>query len=181
MSKYITLALSLLLSHSVMSQTGTLDLDTERSQVSFHVTHLGVLSVDGTFTSFQGSCVFDQDQLLEISGAIAVSSIDTQDQERNKTLLSEPYLDPAQYPLITFTSQSIVEAPDGQLTLSGELSVKSFKGPIAFQATVTTNQSGQVILDATPTLSREYLGLHFGAMDALIGDEITTIIRLVFH
>jgi len=101
------------------------EIDKEHTNFYFSVDHV-YAKVHGRFTDFNGSLLFDADNLKDskISFEIKVKSVDTGISKRDKHLLSDDFLDAAKYPLITFVSTSITKAEGNTYTVNGKLTIK---------------------------------------------------------
>jgi polyisoprenoid-binding protein YceI len=101
------------------------EIDKEHTNFYFSVKHI-YAEVHGRFTDFKGSFVFNPDNVEEskFSFEIKVKSIDTGLRKRDRHLLSEDFLDAAQYPLITFNSSSISKADQNVYNVKGLLTIK---------------------------------------------------------
>ena len=100
------LALSLvILAAAGIATAGTYTIDQAHSDVSFKVRHL-VSKTSGQFTEFDGTIVADFDDLdaSSVAFTIKVASIDPQNDDRDKHLRSEDFVDAETYPESTFTS-----------------------------------------------------------------------------
>ncbi len=160
------------------AQVRTFEIDPGSSDISFEVTHLGFLTVEGSFLEFSGKCISNGDSLLSLEGKIKVISINTNDEARDASLKSEGYLDIENFPLITFSSTEITDSAESQL-VTGQLKIKDqvrvLKMPLYFNL---SEDGKSCSIEATTTISREDFELDFGAMDALVGDEVRMMIMV---
>lgn len=150
-------------------QTDTLVIDSKASQVAFTIKHLGVLNVDGKFGRFDGSITFKKGKPQYIESIIDVASIGTNDSVRDRTIVSEGYLDAESFPLISFVSKAISEN-----TIIGVLRIKNVEKQIEMLYSIDENS----FLIISTTLSRAKFKLDFGAMNGLIGDKISVNLKL---
>lgn len=149
----------------------------ESSVLSFSVTHLGVLTIEGVFSEFSGQCEVNGDQVIGVKGIIKVSSISTGDLLRDESL-RESYLNESVYPQITFQSTEI-EATGTQTSLTGKLSIKDQEREISMPVHFRLSEnSTKCFIGITTAISRKDFKLDFGAMDSLIGDEISIILSI---
>jgi polyisoprenoid-binding protein YceI len=100
-------------------------IDKEHTNFYFSVDHI-YAKVQGRFTDFKGTFVFDPNNLQEseIFFEIKVKSVDTGISKRDRHLLSEDFLNASKYPLITFTSNSITKAGGNTYDVAGKLTIK---------------------------------------------------------
>jgi polyisoprenoid-binding protein YceI len=108
---------------------GTYNVDPTHSNVGFEVRHMGIATVRGAFKTFEGSLESGDDGLV-LKGSVAVESIDTGDVNRDGHLAAPDFFDAAQYREITFHSTSLEPAGDGQVRLTGEITIKGISKPI---------------------------------------------------
>lgn len=119
-------------------QSGTYNVDPSHSNVGFAVRHMGIATVRGQFKKFEGT-VQAADGALTLSGSVEVASIDTGDENRDGHLQSPEFFDVAQAPQITFTSTGTEPAADGQVRLSGEITIKGTTKPIELVGEIAEN------------------------------------------
>lgn len=159
------------------AQTKSYAINKENSQITFQVKHLGVLTVHGTFIEFSGRLTLNDDTLEAIESVIKVNSIDTNDKSRDNTLISDVYLNAAQFPDINFQSTKIQINSDKKI-LEGLLKIKDVEKNIETSFLQTKDEKDKNIRILT-TLSRKDFNLNFGSMNSLIGDEIKVEIIIV--
>lgn len=153
------------------AQTTHYEIDTKRSSISFSVTHMGMLTVHGDFTHFLGSFTYNptHKELIAIQSTIQANSIDTNDSSRDKTLIGKAYLDTKTYPQITFQSLKITSD-----SISGILQIKDVIKEINIPYTyINTEKVGIIGIEMSTTIDRNDFDLDFGAMNMLVGDDIT--------
>ncbi len=94
------------------------------SSITFVIKNLGV-NVDGHFNTFEIDTKFNEDaELLDISGKIKVSSIETGIESRDEHLLEEDYFDTENHEHITLKSESISKTTDTEYTVRASLTIK---------------------------------------------------------
>ncbi|MEP5610691.1 MAG: YceI family protein [Cyclobacteriaceae bacterium] len=151
----------------------------ESSDLFFSVTHLGFLTVNGSFSTFSGECVFNGDTFHRIDGQIQVNSINTNDETRDESLRSDAYLNEQAYPLITFRSTQIVSSGKTPI-LIGKLKLKDqeheIRMPVSFRLSEATDSC---LITISTTIRRSQFHLDFGPMDALVGDEVRIDLAIV--
>lgn len=101
-------------------------LDPAHTSVTFSVRHLVVSTVRGSFGSVSGEIYYDEANPANSSVRVEidVSSINTNNQQRDTHLKSADFLDAENYPKITFQSTAVQKQGDrwlarGNLTLKG--------------------------------------------------------------
>ena len=156
-----------------VAQVETYRIDKNQSSVAFEVTHLGVLKVNGQFQDFSGMFVFVEEKLTQIESKIDVESIDTEDKSRNESLVDEGYLNAKEHPFIHFKSISVKDN-----VITGLLTIKEVEKNIEFPFHLKKKKDFFQITIST-MVSRKGFNLDFGAMDALVGDEIRIELKIV--
>lgn len=104
-------------------RTGTWQIDTVHSDVSFSVRHMMVSKVRGNFTDFAGTIVTaDEPADSSVTASITLDSIDTRNEQRDNHIRSADFFDVALHPAMAYRSTSLVAKGDSW-TLEGELSL----------------------------------------------------------
>jgi polyisoprenoid-binding protein YceI len=116
---------------------GTYGIDPSHSNVGFAVRHMGIATVRGAFKKFEGTVDVNGSE-LKLSGNVDTASVDTGDANRDGHLQSPEFFDAQQFPQITFESTS-VSATDGQLKLTGDITIKGVTKPIELTGEVGEN------------------------------------------
>lgn len=142
-------------------------LTLEDAVVSFEISHMGVLTVEGQFNKVKGELTRTSLSEWSISGSLEVSSIDTKNTTRDKTILTEQYLDAENYPEIPFVAK--LKKSDEKILIVIDLSIRG----IEFQLSGLLIEKNEKLISEAITFKRSEIGLDFGLMDSLIGDEIT--------
>jgi polyisoprenoid-binding protein YceI len=102
---------------------GTWTVDPVHSDVAFTVRHMMVSKVRGHFTRFQGELVLAPDPLdSTVTATIDLTSIDTNNPQRDDDLRSANYLEIQTHPTMTYRSTGIRHSEDG-FDVDGELSL----------------------------------------------------------
>jgi polyisoprenoid-binding protein YceI len=119
-------------------QSGTYNIDPAHSNVGFAVRHMGIATVRGQFKTFQGT-VEAADGTLTLTGTVDTASVDTGEANRDGHLQSPEFFDAAQFPQITFTSTGTEPAGDGQIKLTGDITIKGATRPIELVGEIAEN------------------------------------------
>lgn len=104
--------------------TGTWQIDPTHTTIGFSVRHAMIAKVRGRFTDFAGSFTLDGDNPANSSAQLTVllTSVDTQNDDRDNHLRSAEFFDVESFPEMTFISTG-VEAKGSDFVVTGELSV----------------------------------------------------------
>ena len=181
--RFILLALILCLGQylSIHAQEQTYEIDNDRSQISFKVSHLGAFEVEGNFQKFSGQLLIDGSQLKSLKCRIVVNSIFTDNEERDRIIREQAYLDVAQFPFIEFEVTQIY-IKDDQTELKGILKIKDVEREIGFPYDlIIIDEMKLRILKAKTQIKRKDFNLVFGSMNGLIGDKIDIQLYITIH
>ncbi|MCJ7841021.1 YceI family protein [Lederbergia sp. NSJ-179] len=112
-------------------------VDTAHSSVEFSVRHMMVSKVKGAFNQFSAEVEADANDLTtaKISFEIDVSSIDTNNDDRDKHLRSADFFDVENYPKLTFLSTKVEKKRGNQYALTGDVSLHGVTKPETFNVT----------------------------------------------
>jgi len=113
------------ISASIFAQTKW-EIDKAHSKVGFSVTHLVISEVDGFFKDYSGSVTTDKNDFssAKIDFTINTASIFTDDESRDKHLLSDDFFSAEKYPQITFKGKSMKKISDNKYKLIGDLTIR---------------------------------------------------------
>ena len=163
-------------------RVGTWTIDPVHSDLSFTVRHMMVSKVRGAFRTFSGEIV-TADNPLESSATatIDMSSIDTNNGQRDAHLRTNDFFDVEQHPTMTYRSTG-VRLDDGELVVDGDLTLRGVTkrvplrvefngiGPDAYGGT----RAG---FTATTTINRRDFGVNWNAAlesgGVVVGDKVT--------
>lgn len=167
-------------------------LDPMHSEITFKVKHLMISTVTGQFRTFNvtaetASNDFSQPGTIDVT--IDVSSIDTNNEQRDGHLKSEDFFSADNHNQIVFKGTKLdVKGDEGKL--HGDLTIKGITKPV-----VLTVENGGVVVDpygqtkagftVTGKVSRKEFGLTWSAVteagNVVVGDDIkiTAEIQLV--
>ena len=164
-------------------------VDPMHSEVQFKVKHLVISTVTGFFKSFEGSLETENDDFenAEISFAVNIDSIDTNQPQRDEHLKGAEFFDAAQYPQITFQSTSFKKTGDDEFELKGDLTIKGITKPVTLAAeyggsTDDFYGNTKAGFEVTGKINRKDFGLTWdGVTEAgsiVVGEEIKLIFNL---
>ncbi len=177
--KKITLSAAvLLLSTMVFAQTKWV-VNKAHARLGFTVSHLAVSDVDGNFKKFDATLTSSKpdfsDAVFEVSAD--VSSINTDNDNRDNDLRSDHYFDAAKYPTLTFMSKSITKTGDKTYKLTGDLTMHGVTKTVSLDMAVTgtgknmQNQKPIAGFKVTGTINRTDFGVgHVPA--AMVGGNV---------
>jgi polyisoprenoid-binding protein YceI len=166
---------------------GTWTVDPVHSDVAFTVRHLMVSKIRGHFTRFEGQLVLAPDPLAStVSATIDLSSIDTNNPQRDDDLRSANYLEIQTHPTMTYRSTGIRHGEDG-FDVDGELTLHG----VTRQVRLTLDVNGftrdpyggtRAGFSATAEINRHDFGittdLPMDGGGVVVGDRIQIFIEI---
>ena len=101
-------------------------LDPTHSEVNFKIKHLMITNVTGSFTKFSADAETDADDFTtaKINFSADVSSVSTNNEQRDGHLQSADFFDVAQFPQIKFESIKFEKGASEHFLLKGYLTIK---------------------------------------------------------
>ena len=160
-------------------QMSTWKIDPVHSGIEFKIRHLGVSNVHGTFSKPTGIIKLDEKDVTRslVEATVNTSSVNTNEDARDKHLQSAEFFDVEKYPTITFKSTSLANH-GGKLTMTGDLTMNGVTKPVTLAldgpAPPQTDAKGLVRsgFSATGTLHRT--DFNFGSKygSPMIGNDV---------
>lgn len=153
-------------------------IDATHSEISFKIRHL-LAKTSGRFTKFAGAVVIDEKDLKKssVEVTIEVSSINTDNENRDKHLRTADFFDVEKFPKITFKSTAVREVEKGKLEITGDFTMRGVTKQITFPITNAGTQAGprpgSVVagfIDGALKLNRNDFGIKYGA--GMLGDDV---------
>lgn len=147
----------------------------------FEVKHLGLATQRGRFNHTAGTVSFD---LQAGTGSVAVSidtaSADTGNPELDRLLRGKFYLNPAEYPEITYRSTEMVFEHQKPVRIKGELSFLGQTHPVELKVAGFACSRMPILglrcgADLTASFRRSDFGMT--AMLGFVSDEVTMVIQ----
>jgi len=117
--------LTLFLTIPVLSQASDYQIDPAHSSIQFKVRHLMVSNVKGDFNKAKGSVMIDDNNItdLKVELTIETASVNTGHAKRDEHLRNSDFFDVAKYPTVTFVSKKVMQAGQGKLKVTGDLTL----------------------------------------------------------
>jgi len=164
------------------AQAATYNVDLDHSSVSFKIRHL-LSNVQGNFRKFEGTIDYDpaKPETWKVNGAIDVSSIDTNVEQRDKHLLSPDFFDVQKFAKITFQSTKFTDVTPTGAKMQGLLNLHGVEKPVVIDVEihgVGKDPWGNVRSAFTGTLkiNRKDFGLTWNEAletgQVLVGEEV---------
>ena len=110
---------------------------------------------DGKFGKFEAAITMDEADVSKdhFDVKVEVASLDTQSSERDETLRTPDFFDPAKFPQAHFVSQSFGKGADGGLEAKGTLMIRDQTKPVTLKVKYVAN-GDTATLDVDSVLNR---------------------------
>lgn len=159
----------------------TWNIDPRHSSVNFSVRNFFV-PVEGSFRVQTGTISFDpaNPSAASVTAAVAVTSVNTQDADRDKHLNSQDFFLTEQFPTATFRSTQWTPAGENRFKVEGELTIKDVTKPLTLEVEFLGSGPGQRGAtvsgwQATTKINRHDWGVSFGRS---IADQVAITINI---
>ena len=163
-------------------------IDTTHTDVSFKVKHLVISTVTGFFKKFSGSVIAESDDFDNaiVNFTIDVTSIDTNQTDRDGHLKSEDFFAAAQYPSITFANGTLKKIKGEAYQLSGDLTIRDITKPVALDVTfggIVKDPYGNTKagFEITGKINRKEFGLSWNAITEAGGVVVSEEVKLIIN
>ena len=187
MKKIFSLLVSCLLASSAFATDYTVDPD--HSTIGFKVRHLGISSVLGKFGKVDGEFSFDPKNVAasKAKATIVASTIDTENEKRDKHLRGEEFFNVDKFPEIKFVSKEIKDINGNEFKVVGDLTIHGVTKQIELNSEftgATTDPWGneRSAFDAQAKIDRRDFGLTWNkvleAGGVLVGDEVKIVLNI---
>ena len=156
-------------------------LDPAHSEITFRVRHMMISNVRGEFTKFHASIDGEDFANSTISVNIDVSSLTTNNTDRDAHLKSPDFFEVEKNPEITFVSTSMKKVDENEFKLVGNLTIKG----TTKEVTLNTEFGGYMKdpygndkagFSVEGKISRKDFGLNWNAVleagGVMVGDEV---------
>jgi polyisoprenoid-binding protein YceI len=158
-------------------------VDPTHSNVEFAVKHMGIATVRGKFTEFEGTLEVGKElSSSRAFGKVKVASITTSDEARDAHLRSPDFFDADAYPDITFESTRIEAIDSESSQVFGTLTMHGVAREVKLDVVISgTDQdpwgNTRVGLEAVGVIKRSDFDMKFnqalGSGNMLVGDKVT--------
>jgi polyisoprenoid-binding protein YceI len=172
--------------------TTTWNIDPVHSVAEFKVKHMMISNVKGQFAVITGSMTLDTNDIANsrIEASADAASLNTRDAQRDAHLKSPDFFDVENYPTLKFLSTRVAPKGEGELTVSGNLTIRGVTREVIFHVEGPTPPgkdpwgNTRLGLSATTKINRKDFGLNWNAaLEAggfLVGEEVTITLDLQF-
>jgi polyisoprenoid-binding protein YceI len=184
---FLVAALSALLFSFNNTERATWSLDKNHAKLGFTITHLMVSDVEGWFKSFDAKITSSADDFsdAQVEMTADVSSINTDNEMRDKHLKSPDFFDVAKYPGISFKSTTFRKVSDNIYKVTGDLTMHGITKTIeldAFCRMGTNPNTKQTIagFKITGMIKRTDFGIGTSMPTAMVSDEVSIVANAEF-
>jgi polyisoprenoid-binding protein YceI len=165
-------------------------IDEAHSKIGFSAKYLIITDVTGEFMKFTGNFSSDKADWSDLQAdvSVATGSINTNNDMRDKHLMSNDFFNAEKYPAMTFKSKSIKSVGDKKYILSGDLTIrdvtKAVEMPLVYGGTVVDPWGNtKAGFKATGKIDRKEFGLLYkdaaATGEAVVGDNVEFTIDAV--
>lgn len=170
----------------------TWNIDPAHSSAQFKVKHMMISNVKGEFTKITGKLELDEEDITKsrVENSIDANSINTRELQRDGHLKSSDFLDVEKYPALTFKSTSLQKKGNGDLAVTGDLTIHGVTRPVTLEveessAPVKDPWGGtRMGVSATTKINRKDFGLTWNtALETggiMVGDEVAITLDVEF-
>lgn len=164
-------------------------LDPSHSEITFKVKHLMISNVKGAFNHFEATIDGEDFTKSQIKGIIDVSSINTNNSDRDNHLRSADFFDADNYKELLFTSTSFKKIKGESYKLLGDLTIRGVSKPVALEVElggIVKDPYGNVKagFSVSGKINRKEWGLNWNAAletgGVLVSDEVYVSAELQF-
>ena len=152
----------------------TWQVDAAHSTLTFTNTYQTV-TYSGQFRRFNAKIEYDPADLAQskFDVTVDITSLDTQNSERDQAALGEAFFDTAQFPRAHFIATSFRKIADGGVQADGTLTLRGISKPLTLMVKFVPN-GDTATLDVTAQVSRLAFGIGGGewADTSMIGDGV---------
>jgi polyisoprenoid-binding protein YceI len=164
--------------------TGTWKVDPVHSSVEFQVKHLGIATVKGQFTEFEGTLEVSPENTVAY-GTVKVGSVNTREPQRDEHLRSADFFDAEHNPEIAFRSTAIRPLDEDTFEIDGDISIHGVTRPLTLKAVLEgteTDPQGndRVGVSAVAQIDRSDFEMKFnaalGSGNVLVSDRVKILL-----
>ncbi|HEX3761266.1 MAG TPA: YceI family protein [Kofleriaceae bacterium] len=172
--------------------TTTYELDPVHSHLGFSVRHMMVSQQRGQFQGVTGTLTLDGEDLSKsrVEITIDVATINTNNTDRDNHLRSGDFFDVANHPKMTFVSRAVKVQSDGELQVTGDLTIRGTTRSVTLTAEALSPESkdpfGNIKIgtSAHAKISRKEFGLVWNAIletgGVALGDDVKLTLDVQF-
>ena len=160
---------------TVSGEVETYKIDPAHSSISFKVRHF-FTPVPGRFPKFKGTIKLDRENPANnyAEAVIEATSVDTDNERRDKHLRTDEFFDTSVFPAIEYVSTAWEEIGENQFKVTGKLTIRETTRNVVMDVRLIGSGSrrGKFLTgwEATTTLDRTDYGITYGM--GIVGSEV---------
>jgi polyisoprenoid-binding protein YceI len=170
---------------------GTWTVDPNTSSVHFKVRHIGLSNVRGRFNRFDATLTVGETLAdSRVEATIELSSVDTNQRDRDAHLLGTDFFSADQHPFMAFRSTGVRAMGESGYAVDGELTLNGITRPLTLDVeflgieVFPTDGTTRAGFSATTTVNRDEFGVDFnmplGVDKFALGKKIPVELELQF-
>jgi len=177
MKRLLIAAAIVFASHSLLAETTHYLIRPTYTNIRFSIVKWGVLKQEGMFRDFAGTLDYDpaHPERARVDVIVQTASLDTKNENRDKVVRSDDFLDANRYPTLEFHLKTV----DGNV-VSGDLTIHGITRRVRFPVTShgirELPKIGKLAgFETNFTINRRdygVLGTRWGAVPGVLGDEV---------
>jgi polyisoprenoid-binding protein YceI len=166
---------------------GTWTVDPAHSSVEFQVKHMGIATVKGFFSDFEGVLEVAEDGTITAGGDVKAASINTRAGQRDEHLRSPDFFDVENHPELRFESKTVEQLDEESYRITGDLTIRGVTREVELHAiTQGVDQdpwgNTRIGLEVAGEINREEFGLTWNkALESggvLVGRKVKILLDL---
>ncbi|MGO8819024.1 MAG: YceI family protein [Terriglobia bacterium] len=170
----------------------TWNIDPVHSVAEFKVKHMMISNVKGQFAHVTGVLELDAEDVTKsrVESSIDGTSLNTRDPQRDTHLKSADFFHVEKHPTLSFKSTGIKRTSDGELAVTGDLTIRGITRNVEFKVEGPTAPAKdpwgntRLGLSATTKINRKDFGLTWNAAletgGILVGEDVTITLDVQF-
>ena len=162
-------------------------LDKAHGKLSFTVGHLMVSEVEGWFKDFDATITSDKEDFSDavVTMTAQTSSINTENEMRDKDLKSDKYFNVIKYPALIFRSRSFIKVDGENYKVTGDMTIHGITKTVGLNARCRMGINPMTKkpvagFKVTGTISRLDFGIGASAPVAMIGEVVSIVANVEF-
>ena len=167
-------------------------VDSAHSVVEFKVKHMMISNLKGHFTGVTGTLLLHEADLTQssVEAAIDIASVHTGDKGRDEHLQGADFFDAEKFPTMQLKSTHIALKSDGELLVTGDLTIKGITRSVQFAVEGPTAAAKdpwggtRIGVAATTKINRKDFGLTWNAVleagGVMVSEDISITLDLQF-
>lgn len=183
---FLALAATLFFSF-IPVESATWSVDKTHARLGFSVSHLMVSEVEGSFKKFDATISGSAEDFSDavVSLTADVSSINTDNEQRDEHLKNPDFFDVAKFPTISFKSTSFKKVGERKYKVTGDITMHGVTKSVVLEAAYNTGihpmtKNTIAGFKVTGVVKRSDFGVGTSFLANMIGDEVNIVANAEF-